>query len=88
MYVSVRMQNSRVEPNPLFFILVFPTETKKLDWFILLDTKWNYLFQIRVQGTKKMNDWMHETDWGKETSILFCPGVRTTAEEVGDQEKI
>lgn len=45
-----------------------------------------YTEQRKLLNVKE-KDSMYETEWGEEGSIPFCPGVRTDAEEVGDQER-
>lgn len=41
----------------------------------------------KIISMLKKKDSAYETEWGEESSIPFCPGVRTDAEEVGDQER-
>lgn len=69
------------------FSLVFPAETKKMDCLFQFDLKKKkkkVFFWIHVHTTKKMNAWIYETDWGEESSILFCPRVSNNAKDIGD----
>lgn len=75
------------------FSLLFPTETKKAGllpsvWYKneLLSFGYIYTEQRKLLNLKEKES-VCETEWGEKSSIPFCPGVRTDAEEVEDQER-